>query len=180
MLSVEKVLGWGLELNLGDGEIKGGFFGEVLDLEAQISLQCFCVVGEILWKYCVVDVETLGGAATGFGVDTLGSFKMGDYCDVIAEEAFDNIKSSLNSDFLVVLSYGGSRVFLLVCFNAAVKYLAVAIIMSVAVAVVMMSLWVNQDTVCPMLTEFVSGIQIWWQRWCPRLGPMYHIGRACG
>ena len=91
VLSVEKVLGWGLELNLGIGERKCGFFGEVLDLEVQISLQCFCVVGEILWKSCVVDGDTIGGAATGFGVGTLGSFKMGGYCDVSAEEAFDKI-----------------------------------------------------------------------------------------
>ena len=27
---------------------KGDVFGEILDLEAQISLQCFCVVGDIL------------------------------------------------------------------------------------------------------------------------------------
>ena len=59
-----------------------------------------------------------------------------------------------------MVSYGGSRVFLLVCVHAAVKSLVVAIIMSVAVAVVMMSLWVNQDTVCPMRTEFFAGIQI--------------------
>ena len=60
----------------------------------------------------------------------------------------------------MVVSYGGSRVFLLVCFNAAVKYLVVVIIISMAVAVVMMSLWINQDTVCPMRTELVAGIQI--------------------
>ena len=131
-----------------------------MDLEAQIYLQCFCVVREILLKSCVVDGETLGGAATGFGVGTLASLKMGGYCDISVEEAFDKIKSSLNSDFLVVVSYGGSRGFLLVCFNAAVKSFVVAIIMSVAVVVVMMSLWVNQDTFCPMLTEFVAEIQI--------------------
>ena len=38
---------------------------------------------------------------------------------------------------------GGSRGFLLICLNAAVKYFAVAIIMSVAVAAEMMSLWGN-------------------------------------
>ena len=62
----------------------------------------------------------------------------------------------------MMVSYGGSRGFLLVCFNVAVKYLAVSIIISVAVAVAvgMMSLWGNQDTVFPMQTELVAGIQI--------------------
>ena len=48
MLSREEVLGWGLDLNLGDGEGRVDVFGEALDLAAQISLQCFCVAGEIL------------------------------------------------------------------------------------------------------------------------------------
>ena len=52
----------------------------------------------------------------------------------------------------VMVSNGGSRGFLLIFLNAAVKYFAVAIIMSVAVAVGMMSLWVNQETLCPMCT----------------------------
>ena len=59
-----------------------------------------------------------------------------------------------------MVSDGGSRGFLLICFNAAVKYLAVAIIMLVAVAVVMMSFWGNQYTFCQMQTELVEGIQI--------------------
>ena len=42
------MLGWGLVLNLGDGEGKGDVFGKVLDLAARRSLQCFCVVGELL------------------------------------------------------------------------------------------------------------------------------------
>ena len=50
----------------------------------------------------------------------------------------------------MVVSDGGNRGFLLICFNAAVKSLEVAIIMLVIVAVGMMSLWVNQDTVCTM------------------------------
>ena len=37
-------------------------------------------------------------------------------------------------------------------FNAAVKYFAISITMSLAVAVGMMSLWGNQETVCPMRT----------------------------
>ena len=53
----------------------------------------------------------------------------------------------------------GSRRFLMICFDAAGKSLVVAIIMSVEVEAGMMGLWVNQDTVCPMLTELVSGIQ---------------------
>ena len=55
---------------------------------------------------------------------------------------------------------GGSRRILLICLNAAVKYFSVAIIMSVAVAVGMMSLWGNQETPCPMQNELVVGIQI--------------------
>ena len=37
-----------LDLNLCDGEEKGNVFGEALDLAAQRSLRCFCVLGEIL------------------------------------------------------------------------------------------------------------------------------------
>ena len=55
---------------------------------------------------------------------------------------------------------GGSREFLLICLNAAVKYCVVAIIMPVEVAVGMMSLWVNKEKYCPMRTELVAGIQI--------------------
>ena len=55
----------------------------------------------------------------------------------------------------------GSRRFLLICLNAAVKSFAVAIIMSVAVAVGMMSFWGNQETIFPMRTELVAGIQIY-------------------
>ena len=33
---------------------------------------CFCIVREILWKSYAVDGDTLGGAAMGFGVNTLG------------------------------------------------------------------------------------------------------------
>ena len=42
--------------------------------------------------------------------------------------------------------------FLLICFNAAVKYLAGDIIMLVEVAVGIMSLCGNQETFCPMRT----------------------------
>ena len=55
-----------------------------MDLEDKISLQYFFVVGEILQKSFVVYGDTLGGAATGLGVDTLGSLKMGYCCDVRA------------------------------------------------------------------------------------------------
>ena len=41
---------------------------------------------------------------------------------------------------------------LLGVFNAAVKYLVVDTIMSVVVAVGMVSLWLNQEIVCPMQT----------------------------
>ena len=60
--------------NLGYGEIKCDVFGEVLDLMDRRSLRFFCFVGNILWKSCVVGGDTLGGAETGFGVDTLGVF----------------------------------------------------------------------------------------------------------
>ena len=49
-----------------------------------------------------------------------------------------------------MLSVGHNRGFLLVCFNSAVKYLGVAIIMLVAVAVGMVILGGNQETVCSM------------------------------
>ena len=39
VLSIEEVLGQGLDLNLVDGERKCDVFGEVLDLEARRSLQ---------------------------------------------------------------------------------------------------------------------------------------------
>ena len=48
VLSIEDVLGWGLDLNLDDGEERGDVFGEALDLAARRSLRCFCVVTEIL------------------------------------------------------------------------------------------------------------------------------------
>ena len=83
VLSREQVLRWGLDLNSGDRERRGDIFGEVLALMARRSLWCFCVIGEILWKSCVVDGNTLGGAGKSFGVDTLGSFKMGDCCNLL-------------------------------------------------------------------------------------------------
>ena len=60
----------------------------------------------------------------------------------------------------MVVSYGGSRVFLLVCFNAAVKYLVVVIIMSVEVEVGMVNLWGKQETVFTIQSELLAGIQI--------------------
>ena len=62
-----------------------------------------------------------------------------------------------------MVSDSGSIVFLLIYINAVVKYLAVAIIMLVAVEVGIMSFWGNQETVCPIQTELVAGIQILWQ-----------------
>ena len=70
------------------------------------------------------------------------------------------MESSWKSALRVMVSYGGSRGFLLICINAAVKSLAVDIIVSVEVAVKMMILWDYQETLCPMQTEFVAGIQI--------------------
>ena len=59
-----------------------------------------------------------------------------------------------------MVSDDGSRIFLMICFNAAVKYFAVVVIMLVAVAVVIMSLWGNQEIVFTIQTESVEGIQI--------------------
>ena len=60
----------------------------------------------------------------------------------------------------MIVSYGRSRGFLLICFSAAFKYLAVVIIMYVTVEVGMVVLWGNQETVCSMKTELVACIQI--------------------
>ena len=92
-----------MELNLGYGEVMGDVFGEALDLAARRSLQYFCVVGEILWKSCVADEDTLGGAATGFGVDTLGNLKMGDCCGFSSEKELEQMELSWNSDFIVMV-----------------------------------------------------------------------------
>ena len=59
-----------------------------------------------------------------------------------------------------MVSDGDRRGFLLICFNSTVKYLVVAMFMFLAVAVGMMSLWGNQETVCPLQNELVSGIKI--------------------
>ena len=57
-----------------------------------------------------------------------------------------------------MVSDGGSRRFLLVCFNAAVESLTVAIIMPVVAEVGMMILWGNQVKICPMQIELLVGI----------------------
>ena len=88
---------------------------------------------------------------------------MGSCCGFSAEEALDKMELIWKRALCVMVSYGGSRGFLLICLNAAVKYLAVAVNMSVAVEFCMMSLWENQETLCPMQTELVTGIQILWQ-----------------
>ena len=59
-----------------------------------------------------------------------------------------------------MVSDGGSRGFLLIFFNAAVKSLVVAIMMSVAVVVGMINFWGKQETISPIKTELVTGIQI--------------------
>ena len=76
-----------LDLNVYDVEVRGVAFGEVLALTDQIYMWYFCVVGEILLKYCVVDGDTIGCTATGFGVVTLGILKMGNYCYFSSPEA---------------------------------------------------------------------------------------------
>ena len=103
-----------------------------------------------MWKSCVVDGDNLEGAATGFGVVTIGSLKVGHCYGFSEEEALENMESSWKSSLRVMVSYDSNRGFLLVFFNAPVKYLEVTIIMSVAVAVGMVSLQWNQNTVFPM------------------------------
>ena len=53
------------------------------------------------------------------------------------------MESSWKSALGVIVSDGGSRGFLLICLNDAVKPFSVAIVMSVEVAVGTMSLWGN-------------------------------------
>ena len=96
----------------------------------------------------------------GFGVNTLGSLKVGGCFGFSAEEALEKIELSWESALRVMISDGVSRGFLLICLNDAVKYFAVAIIMPVAVAVGMMILWGNQETIFAMRIELVPGIQI--------------------
>ena len=76
----------------------------------------------------------------GFGVNTLGRLKVGGCCVFSAEEALEKMELSWESALRVMVSDGGSRVFLFIFLNAAVKYFAVVIITSVAVAVGMMIL----------------------------------------
>ena len=57
----------------------------------------------------MVDVDTLGGTATVFGVDTLGSLKLRGCFDFSAEEAFYNMELSLKIDLHVMVSDGVSR-----------------------------------------------------------------------
>ena len=107
-----------------------------------------------------MDRYTLEGAETGFGVNTLGSLKVGGCCGFSAEDSFENMESICKSDLRVMVSDGGSIGFLLICINAAVNCFAVIIILSVAVAVGVMSLWEKQETIFPMWTGLVAGIQI--------------------
>ena len=53
--------------------------------------------------FCVVDRETLGGAAMGFGVNTIGSLKVGGCCDFIVEEALENMELSWKSSLHVMV-----------------------------------------------------------------------------
>ena len=95
----------------------------------------------------------------GFGVNTLESLKVGVCFGFISEEALENMEQSLEK----CLACDGIRCwqynFLFIYPNDAVKYFEVAIIMSVAVAVCMMSLWRNQDIFCPMRTVLMAGIK---------------------
>ena len=94
-----------------------------------------------------MDGDTLGGVAMGFGVNTLGSLKLGNCCGLSAEEALENIEPSWKRALRVMVLDGGSRGFLSIFLNNAVKSFAVAMIMSVAVAVGMKRLWGNKETI---------------------------------
>ena len=81
---------------------------------------------------------------------------MEDCYDFSAEEALYKIESSLKGVLCVIVSYGASRGFLLGFFNAAVKYLAGVVIMSVAVAVGMKIFGETKK-------QFVQCKLNWWQ-----------------
>ena len=85
---------------------------------------------------------------------------MGGCCGFSAEVLLEKMESSCKIALPVMVSDGHSRGFLFICINAAVKYFRVAIIMSKAVGVGVVSLWGNQETLCPIRTELVAGIQI--------------------
>ena len=87
-------------------------------------------------------------------------FKMADCCDLSAEEVLEKMESIFKSALCVMVSDDFSRLFLLISFNAVLKSLPVDVIMSVAVAVGMMSLWGNQKTFCLMQNELMEYIQI--------------------
>ena len=92
MLSSKRGIRWGLYLDVDDDELRGDGLGEVLVLEDRRSLRCFFVVRDILWKSCVVDGDTLGGAATSFGVATLRSLKIVYCCGFKAEYSLEKME----------------------------------------------------------------------------------------
>ena len=73
MLSRKRGICQGVDLDVYSGEGRGDVFVEDLSLATQRSLRCFRVIKEILKKSCVVDGNTLGGAAMYFGLGNLGS-----------------------------------------------------------------------------------------------------------
>ena len=64
-----------------------------------------------------MDGDTLGGAAMGFGVNTLEKFKVGGCCVFSAEEALEKMESIRKSALRVIVSDGGSRGFLLIFYQ---------------------------------------------------------------
>ena len=56
-----------------------------------------------------MDGGTIGGAAMGFGVNTLGSLKVGGCCGFSAYESLENMESSWKSALRVMVSDDGSR-----------------------------------------------------------------------
>ena len=98
--------------------------------------------------------------SNGFCIEHHCKFKSGGCFGFSAEESSEKMKSSWKSALRVMVSDGVIRGFLLIFINAAVKYFAVAIIMSVVVEVGMMNFWGNQEILCSMRTELVAGIKI--------------------
>ena len=58
-----------------------------------------------------MDEYTLGGAEMGFGVNTLGSLKVGGCCGFSAEEELEKIELGWKSALRVIVSGGVSRGF---------------------------------------------------------------------
>ena len=130
VLSRKRGICQGVDLDVYSGEGRGDGFVEDLSLATQRSLRCFRVIKEILKKSCVVDGNTLGGAAMYFGLGNLGSWRVGlrlfSYCGIgileilvlidegycwncSEEEALENMELICDSDLRVIVSDGNKE-----------------------------------------------------------------------